>query len=464
MKQFITLILLFAATVAQAQEYKNYFEEGMKRYQQNDFYNAYLQFNASKVFAKTSGNAAYQQKADEWATKAAEALNAELKECRRQAFIADSIARAQAALRQSILEQLPLPDGVSNAFDYYYPLADTLYAKGFYEKARNFYQLLVQLSEAEKHQQVINTKINACGTLAAKTAEALNLMKQNKWQEASDVYSYIMQTNATDSLAPNRLKSLRWILKYGDLIFVEGGTFKMGSPKGQGQDDEYPQHDVTLSSYFIGKTEVTNRMYADFLKEYGSDVVKEGIYKGQSMIGEYKPKKYNGLKNKKGEWQVLPDKDNYPVIYVTWYGAYEFCRYYGFSLPTEAQWEYAARGGNVGTRRGTSLLYAGSDNIDEVAEYDGNNGKSTKAVAGRKPNELGIYDMSGNVWEWCADWYGAYTDEAKTHPAGAESGSRRVLRGGSWYSFAIICRVANRSYWDPDDRYDFLGFRLVFFP
>lgn len=345
----LTLTFVFAATT-QAQKYKTYFDEGTELYNSGDYYGAYQRFNAAKVFAKTFGNSTYQKKADDWATKATDALNAELEECRREKFLRDSLEKAEAAIRQSILEQLPLPTGVSNAFDYYHPLADTLYSKGKYKEAQNIYMLIVKLREAEKHQQAISSKINSSTTLANKTNEAIELMKQNKWQQAEDVYSYILQTNATDSLAPLRIRSLKWIQKYGDLVFVEGGSFMMGSPDGVGSKDEHQQHEVTLSSYFIGKTEVTNRMYADFLKEYGSDVVKEGEYKGQSMIYSGK-KKYNGSKYKKGEWLVLPDKDNYPVIYVTWYGAYEFCRYYGFVLPTEAQWEYAARGGTVDRSR-----------------------------------------------------------------------------------------------------------------
>ena len=132
-----------------------------------------------------------------------------------------------------------------------------------------------------------------------------------------------------------------------------------------------------------------------------------------------------------------------------------------YTLPTEAQWEYAARGG-VKTQ---GYKYSGSNDIDEVAWYgeDWNTG-STHPVDTKKANELGIYDMSGNVWEWCQDWYGSYSSEAQTNPVGSETGSARVLRGGSWLYGARYCRVSSRYYRDPSYRETRYGFRLVLLP
>ena len=128
-----------------------------------------------------------------------------------------------------------------------------------------------------------------------------------------------------------------------------------------------------------------------------------------------------------------------------------------FRLPTEAEWEYAARGGD----RSKGYKYAGSGNLDEVGWYGGNSGNRKHPVGKKKPNELGLYDMSGNVWEWCQDWYGDYTDEAQTNPTGPQSEGNRVLRGGSYLGDAGGCRVARRHISDPGVRYGSSGLRLV---
>ena len=129
-----------------------------------------------------------------------------------------------------------------------------------------------------------------------------------------------------------------------------------------------------------------------------------------------------------------------------------------FRLPTEAEWEYSARGGN----RSKGYKYAGSNNLDEVGWYGDNSDEHTHPVGRKKPNELGLYDMSGNVWEWCQDWYGDYTDEAQTNPTGPQSGGHRVLRGGSSWFNARYWRVSIRFYDGPGSRDDFdYGLRLV---
>jgi formylglycine-generating enzyme required for sulfatase activity len=156
--------------------------------------------------------------------------------------------------------------------------------------------------------------------------------------------------------------------------------------------------------------------------------------------------------------------DACPVEQVSWNDVQEFivrlnnlsggARY---RLPTEAEWEYAARGGS----QSRSYQYAGSNYLDEVAWYDDNSGGKTHAVKGKKSNELGLYDMSGNVWEWCSDWYGSYSSGSQTNPVGASSGSSRVYRGGSWYDVPADCRVAFRINLAPGGRNFTLGFRLA---
>lgn len=217
-----------------------------------------------------------------------------------------------------------------------------------------------------------------------------------------------------------------------DMMPVAGGTFCMGATKSMdsdANDDESPLHDVTLSDYYIGKTEVTQALW-------------------RTVMGTY-PSEFRG--------------DNLPVESVSWNDCQEFIRKLNaktgkdFRLPTEAEWEYAARGGN----RSRGYKYSGSDNIDAIAWYDGSSNSKTHPVATKQANELGIYDMSGNVWEWCSDWYGPYGSNAQTNPKGAASGLSRVYRGGCWYYSARFCRSTYRYCIAPGFRYDYLGFRLA---
>jgi formylglycine-generating enzyme required for sulfatase activity len=239
-------------------------------------------------------------------------------------------------------------------------------------------------------------------------------------------------------------------------VFVKGGTFQMGSTNGEG--DEKPVHSVTVDDFYMSKYEVTNADYIKFLNDKG--VNSNGSYGGTEYIdmddGDCAIGYRNGSFYFKGSNDA--DDEKCPVIEVTWYGADAYCKWAGGRLPTEAEWEYAARGGN----KSNGYRYAGSHNADEVAWYNGSPGR-THPVGQKKPNELGLYDMSGNVWEWCSDWYsrGYYENSPSSNPKGPSNGSDRVDRGGSWNNYAKRCRVANRDYSDPSDGGNLLGFRLA---
>ena len=220
-----------------------------------------------------------------------------------------------------------------------------------------------------------------------------------------------------------------------DMVYVEGGTFDMGATTEQGSDaysDEKPVHSVTLSGYYIGKCEVTQELW-------------------EAVMGS-NPSEFIGAQK--------------PVESVSWNDCQEFVSRLNsltgrtFRLPTEAEWEYAARGGN----QSLHYKYSGSNNIDEVAWYYNNSGSTTHEVGTKSPNELGIYDMSGNVYEWCSDWYGGYSAGAQTNPQGPSSGSYRVLRGGSWSNNARDCRVSYRSSNGPNYGIKIFGLRLVLVP
>lgn len=166
-------------------------------------------------------------------------------------------------------------------------------------------------------------------------------------------------------------------------------------------------------------------------------------------------------------WPLYGVGDNYPIYYVSWTEAQEFCRRLSevagrrYMLPTEAQWEYAARGG----KKSRHYKYAGSNDPDDVAWRWDNSDHETHPVGMKKPNELGINDMSGNVWEWCSDWYGKYDGNDTDNPQGPVMGSHRVLRGGSWSGFPGEFRVSgSRGHCLPDHKYEFFGFRVVCIP
>ena len=216
-----------------------------------------------------------------------------------------------------------------------------------------------------------------------------------------------------------------------NMIKVDGGTFTMGATPEQENPHQFeePTHQVTLSSYYIGETEVTQELW-------------------KAVMG-------NNPSNFKG--------DNLPVEEVSWEDCQTFIGKLNdltgkrFRLPTEAEWEYAARGG----KRSNHTQYSGGSNIDDVAWYDGNSGSKTHPVKTKNPNELGLYDMSGNVHEWCQDWYGSYSSNAQTNPTGPDSGSDRVFRGGTWSIFGWFCRSSFRGKSSPGYRYDTIGFRLA---
>lgn len=251
------------------------------------------------------------------------------------------------------------------------------------------------------------------------------------------------------------------ILVIENMVFVKGGTFKMGDTHwdGVGEKDEKPVHSVTVNNYYIGKYEVTVAEFKEFIdaKGYKTDAEKTGY----SYVFDGKWNKKNGVTwrcDVNGNIRLISEYDH-PVLHVSWNDAKAFCEWRGGRLPTEAEWEYAAIGGN----KSKGYKYSGSNKIKDVAWYEGNANSKTHEVGTKQANELGIYDMSGNVFEWCNDWYDEdyYNNSSKDNPQGATSGVYRVLRGGGWGGSGYYCRVADRLRFDPDDGSSRRGFRLV---
>lgn len=247
-----------------------------------------------------------------------------------------------------------------------------------------------------------------------------------------------------------------------DYVDVIAGTFQMGNIVGKGFSNERPQHKVTLTKNFkIGKYEVTNFQYAIFMNSIGLD--KNGIVKDKRYINIRSIDCQVIYKN--GKFISKEGMESHPVGAVTWIGAKAFADWVGGRLPTEAEWEYSAQGGN----KSKGYTYSGSNVVEDVAWVWNsfnhlNNQRLTRPVGSHKPNELGIYDMSGNVSEWCSDWFGDYTSDDKTNPSGPINGVIRVLRGGDWGGGDYQCRVKHRRGYYPSEaqqEYRPIGFRVA---
>ena len=241
----------------------------------------------------------------------------------------------------------------------------------------------------------------------------------------------------TTASKPSTSNSSIMTIRVGNVSFrmicVDGGTFMMGATSEQGSDaydNEKPAHSVTLSTYYIGETEVTQELW-------------------QEVMGS-NPSNFKGKRR--------------PVEMVSWEDCQDFIRRLNqrtgkkFRLPTEAEWEYAARGG----KKSNGYKYAGGNSVYDVAWYENNRGSDTHhPVAQKRANELGLYDMSGNVWEWCQDWENRYSSFSQTNPTGPSSGKYRMLRGGGWDNQAGYCRLPIRSSSMTWRKESYYGFRLA---
>ena len=248
--------------------------------------------------------------------------------------------------------------------------------------------------------------------------------------DVTDLIDYILNPPLTQTYTVNGVSF--------DMITMQGGTFTMGATEDQStyaDKSEKPPHQVTLSTYQIGKTEVTQELW-------------EAVT-GKSLSQIARP---NG-------WTLYGDGPDYPMYYITWDDCQEFITKLNeltgqqFRMPTEAEWEYAARGGN----KSKGFTFSGSNNIADVAWYSENSSNRSCPVANKAPNELGIYDMTGNVWEW----YGDYSDAPQTNPTGPETGKERVVRGGCWGALVSGSHLSNRISYVPTFHSNSVGLRLA---
>lgn len=252
---------------------------------------------------------------------------------------------------------------------------------------------------------------------------------------------------------PDALKGMR-------VVKIPAGKFLMGSPATDlNRSFDESQRLITLTrDFYMSKYQITNIQYAKFLNASGVGSNGKGNLDGHGTGVLFVSADRWGVTFDSGAWKAQAGYESHPVIYVTWHGALAYALWAGGTLPTEAQWEYACRGGKT-------TVYSYEDKADgNYMWYANNSSGNTKAVGGKLPNAYGLHDMHGNVWEWCNDWYGAYSETATEDPTGPASGNRRVLRGGGWFSYARPCRSAHRSFNQPDGTRSSIGFRVVFVP
>ena len=295
-------------------------------------------------------------------------------------------------------------------------------------------EILAGIREKEAVKQVFMIDViilsEEDGNLAQEEKELINLYFEKLDFSKQD--SDFIKNKMVDMVKENGYSTMKQ--DNGNFVFVKGGTFQMGDEDDDEEDDEKPIHSVTLSDFYIGKYVVTQKEWKEIM---GSN-----------------PSYFKG--------------DDLPVEQVNWDDIQVFLARLNsntdknYRLPTEAEWEYAARGGS----QTVNYKYSGSNNFNVVAWFEENSGEKTHPVGRKQPNELGIYDMTGNVWEWCNDWYDEnyYSESPSKNPQGPESGSYRVRRGGSWDDSASYCRAVYRNNFTPDGRRKLMGFRLVLAP
>jgi formylglycine-generating enzyme len=325
--------------------------------------------------------------------------------------------------------------------------------------------------------------------------------KEKKMKKLVAIFAVVLGISSLPCLAAHPAPDM-------NMILIPAGTFQMGDSL-DADSDALPVHTVTLSSFYMGKYDITNRQYCVFLNSAAVKVINGVVYESTdngnsypycdtSAAGSGSQIAYNS-----GVFSVLNkgarNMANDPMVVVSWYGAAAYCNWRsrqdgyrpcynlstwdcnfsnnGYHLPTEAQWEYAARGSFSGYRFpwGDTISHSQANYYNVSGDYSYDLGGPpwgydriwssdgivpfTSPVGRFAPNGYGLYDMAGNVWQWCNDWYSStyYSSSPPTNPTGPASGSYPVLRGGSWRNSALDCRVASRYYYDPDDRYKSLS-------
>ncbi len=237
-----------------------------------------------------------------------------------------------------------------------------------------------------------------------------------------------------------------------EFVFIKGGKFYMGSPDSIGQYDEHPRHKVKIRSFYVSKYEITNKQFCEFLNQKGNR--HEGNTLWIDLNGKWRNEKCR-IYQKADSFYVEKGYEDYPVLFVSWWGARAYCKWRGGHLPTEAQWEYLAKTGFTNTMLKDSLSY--------YAVFYDNSGAKPNKVGTKLPDKNGLYDLFGNMSEWCTDWYSDtyYYVSPKRNPQGPLTGRMKVKRGGNWFSKKSVLYPTNRKASNPDLNNITIGFRCV---
>ncbi|MBN1969915.1 MAG: SUMF1/EgtB/PvdO family nonheme iron enzyme [Candidatus Delongbacteria bacterium] len=324
-------------------------------------------------------------------------------------------------------------------------IANRYHRSGSIEEAKEKYDSVISLDpdnrEARDGLRKIQIEIE-------RIRETENKLKQEEQHRLEKVKK--------NKEAENKKKETEYNIQQ-KMIYVEGGWFYMGN--NESDNDEKPLHKVYLDDFYISNFEVTHREFIDFLND--RRIRSDGFLSGTRYINMHSENCAIGYRSNKFYFKgsKLVSSQECPVIEVTWYGADAFCKWKGGRLPTEAEWEYAAKGGV----NKNNYVYCGGNNIDDVAWHGGNASDKIHPVGKKKQNDLGIFDMSGNVWEWCSDWYDSnyYENSPDKNPSGHVSRTSKIIRGGSWNSFKKNCRTTNRSNMNPNISSTSYGFRFL---
>ncbi|MEQ8221374.1 MAG: bifunctional serine/threonine-protein kinase/formylglycine-generating enzyme family protein [Candidatus Eremiobacterota bacterium] len=286
------------------------------------------------------------------------------------------------------------------------------------------------------------------------------------------IYSKFIVKNRHNSLTDMPVSGVTpsGMVKRPSMVFIQGGTFTMG---GELNNDEKPLHEVSVNSFYMSNYEVTCEEYCRFLNFMGNENEGGSSWMSLDTGGGI------GRDSETGVFYVKEEFKMHPAVYVNWYGAVAYCNWLskmegriscygekgnrgkgdrnkkGYRLPSEAEWEYASRAGS------TVNYYWGAIMDDSYCWYQKNSDGNHHVVGQKKPNKWGLYDMSGNVWEWCDDWFGPYSEKKNINPAGPLTGKDKVYRGGGWYGGVDCCRSADRFFTTPGEKNNGLGFRIV---
>jgi len=352
------------------------------------------------------------------------------------------------------------------------------------EKARKLEQERRKAEEEKKREKARKLEQERRKAEEEKKREKARKLEQERRkaeEETKKITELSAKKSETGSVSKAK-KEKAWITP--DMMLIPGGSFRMGSQSPSSlfdifseDKDEKPLHFVKLKSYYLGKYTVTNKEYCLFLNSKGmqKEEGSQWILLNQDSCGIT-------CEPESGIFRVKKVYEDHPVVFVSWYGAVAYCNWLseqegfipcygskgqrgnspsvwinrnGYRLPTEAEWEYACRG------RTATRYYWGNNINSSYCWYWDNSGGNLNEVGQKKPNQFGLYDMSGNICEWCNDWYGPYGDFSQTDPVGPVSGQQRVLRGGSWNFNANNCQSSNRYKIYPDSSSNTMGFRLA---